>query len=112
MQLLLQCCLDVGCGFGLWFVELGEFMWCVFLNDKFDFVQVEVVVDLIEVSIEVVVCLVGCLFDGVFLWQIYVFVDDVIMLWMLVEVMFDFLEEEIDFFEVVDVCGKFVKICV
>lgn len=54
-DLLLKCILTIS---GLWIVCFGEFFECVFFNDKFDLVQVEVIVDFIDVSLEQVVCLV------------------------------------------------------
>ncbi|KVO29155.1 tRNA uridine-5-carboxymethylaminomethyl(34) synthesis GTPase MnmE [Burkholderia ubonensis] len=110
MQLLLQRCLDAGCGFGLRLAEPGEFTRRAFLNDKLDLAQAEAVADLIEASTEAAARSAGRSLDGAFSRQIHTLVDDVITLRMLVEATLDFPEEEIDFLEAADARGKLARI--
>lgn len=110
LQLVLQRCLDAGREHALRLAEPGEFTRRAFLNDKLDLAQAEAVADLIEASTEAAVRSAGRSLDGVFSRDIHALVEDVIGLRMLVEATLDFPEEEIDFLEAADACGKLARI--
>ncbi|WP_338861177.1 tRNA uridine-5-carboxymethylaminomethyl(34) synthesis GTPase MnmE [Mycetohabitans rhizoxinica] len=110
LQLVLQRCLDAGCDIGLRLAQPGEFTRRAFLNDKLDLAQAEAVADLIEASTEAAARSAGRSLEGAFSRDIHRLVDEVVSLRMLVEATLDFPEEEIDFLEAADACGKLTRI--
>lgn len=87
---------------GCCLVDLGEFMWWVFYCGCMDFIEVEGFVDLIVVEMESQCKQVVCQMGGVFgkfydsWWLCF------IQMWVMIEVDFDFVDEEDVFGSVVD----------
>lgn len=78
-------------------VEVGEFIMCVFLNGRMDLLQVEVVVDLIFVELVWVYDVAMNQMCGNFLFELKELCDKLIYFVFLVEFEFDFVEEDVEF---------------
>lgn len=108
LQMLLQCCLQLGARLA----EPGEFTKRAFLNNKLDLAQAESVADLIDASSQSAARLAVRSLKGVFSQEIHRLVDDLITLRMLVEATLDFPEEDIDFLQAADASGKLDHLCI
>lgn len=101
-SLLLSCCLSAGARLA----QPGEFTLRAFLNNKLDLAQAESVADIIDASTgEAARCALRSL-QGEFSTAIRTAVQALTDLRMLVEAALDFPEEEIDFSQHGDVCGR------
>lgn len=107
LQMLLQCCLQMGAQLA----EPGEFTKRAFLNNKLDLAQAESVADLIDASSQSAARMAVRSLKGVFSQEIHRLVDDLITLRMLVEATLDFPEEDIDFLQAADAGGKLAHLC-
>lgn len=108
LQMLLQCCLQLGARLA----EPGEFTKRAFLNNKLDLAQAESVADLIDASSQSAARMAVRSLKGVFSQEIHRLVDDLITLRMLVEATLDFPEEDIDFLQAADASGKLDHLCI
>lgn len=106
MQMLLECCLQLGARLA----EPGEFTKRAFLNNKLDLAQAESVADLIDASSQSAARMAVRSLKGAFSQHIHALVDDLITLRMLVEATLDFPEEDIDFLEAADARGKLAEL--
>ncbi len=106
MQMLLRRCLELGARLA----EPGEFTRRAFLNDKLDLAQAESVADLIDAGSEAAARSALRSLAGAFSTEIHTLVEQLINLRMLVEATLDFPEEDIDFLEAADACGKLAGI--
>jgi tRNA modification GTPase len=95
---------------GLRLAQPGEFTERAFLNDKLDLAQAEAVADLIEASTEAAARSASRSLTGAFSEEINTLRDRLIELRMLVEATLDFPEEEIDFLEKADACGRLAAV--
>jgi tRNA modification GTPase len=93
MDLLLQCCLGLGCRAA----RAGEFSERAFLNGKMDLVQAEAVADLIDSASAQAARMAMRSLQGEFSTQVHSLVDGLTQLRVHVESAMDFPEEEIDF---------------
>lgn len=102
LQLVLERCLELGARAA----GPGEFSRRAFLNDRIDLAQAESIADLIDAqSREAARSAVRSL-TGEFSRRVRALVDGLIDLRMLIEATLDFPEEEIDFLDKADACGR------
>ncbi len=106
LNLLLRRCLELGARLA----EPGEFTRRAFLNDKLDLAQAEAVADLIDASTQAAARSALRSLQGEFSRAIHILVDELINLRMLVEATLDFPEEEIDFLQAADACGRLARL--
>lgn len=93
LDMLLQCCLKLGCRLA----RPGEFSERAFLNDKLDLAQAEAIADLIEASSAQAARNALRSLQGAFSVRVDNLTEKLIELRIYVEAAIDFPEEEIDF---------------
>ncbi len=91
MDLLVQCCLDLGARLA----RPGEFSERAFLNGKLDLAQAEAVADLIESSTDLAARLAGRSLQGVFSRQVDDLIERLIRMRTFIEATLDFPDEEL-----------------
>lgn len=106
LRMLLERCLELGARPA----EPGEFSKRAFLNDKMDLAQAESVADLIDAGSRAAAKMALRSLKGRFSERIHALTDELIQLRMLVEATLDFPEEDIDFLEAADACGRLTRL--
>lgn len=106
LQMLLSRCLDLGARLA----EPGEFTRRAYLNGKLDLAQAEAVVDLIDAATATAARSAIRSLQGEFSSAVDVLLQQLIELRTLVEATLDFPEEEVDFLEAANACGRLERL--
>jgi len=106
LHMLLARCLDLGARLA----EPGEFSRRAFLNGKMDLAQAEAVADLIDAATASAARSAVRSLQGEFSRAIGELNEELINLRMLVEATLDFPEEDIDFLQAADACGRLERL--
>ena len=106
LQMLLGRCLDLGARLA----EPGEFTRRAYLNGKLDLAQAEAVIDLIDASTVAAARSAVRSLNGEFSREVHLLLGQLTELRALVEATLDFPDEEVEFLEAADACGRLTRV--